>query len=56
MCIRDRSPEEARAVWAAAIDAEDLFGGPVDVEWAIERGEATGAVVGYCLLYTSRCV
>lgn len=43
------SPEEARAVWAAAIDAEDLFGGPVDVEWAIERGEATGAVVGYRL-------
>ena len=31
------TPQEARAVWSAALAAEDLFGGPVDVEWAIER-------------------
>lgn len=36
------SAAEARAVWAAALAAEELFGGPVDVEWAIER-EASDA-------------
>lgn len=34
--------DEARSVWAAVLAAEELFGRPVDVEWAIERGTGDG--------------
>lgn len=34
---------EARSVWAAALAAEELFGRPVDMEWALERGVPAGA-------------
>lgn len=41
------TPQEARSIWAAALTAEQLFGGPVDMEWAVERfGSPAGAAAG----------